>query len=215
MPVHGGLARRFAYSLLSITIDALTEGFEREGERVAPELKPFMAQSADNGYNRNVLTNEAIKWGADYLLFMDVDHFIPTHGLRRLLSLQREVVGVNYLTRGLNVNLPTAIKDGERLATTKAKAEAGLVEEVDSLGMGFCLVAGSVFWKMNEHALAQGRDNAWPIFHFEAVDGDMATLGEDRIFCRKCHEIGIPVYVDHALSAEVGHIDEAVRFFTA
>jgi hypothetical protein len=218
MPVHGSLTKRFALSAFNIIIDALSNGVERDGSVVIPELKPFMASSADNGFNRNVLTRDALDWGADYLLFADVDHFIPVHGLRRLLSLNREIVGINYRRRGEGDNDPTAARrrsdDAYDLVwTTPEKASAGLVEQVDAMGLGFCLIARSVFEKLREQALADGRESVWPIFHFAPIEGALHTLGEDGIFFRKCAAANIPLYVDHRLSLESAHMAEVPLMF--
>jgi hypothetical protein len=218
MPVHGSLTKRFALSAFHILIAALTEGVEREGERTIPEIRPFMASSADTAFNRNVLTRDALEWGADYLLFADVDHYIPAHGLGRLLSLGREVVGINYRRRDETNQQPTAARRTgedrfEPVWTTAAKAEAGLVEQVDAMGLGFCLVARTVFARLTELAAAEGRKSVWPIFHFTPIEGELHTLGEDGIFFRKCAAAGIPVFIDHRLSFESAHMAEVPLMF--
>src|SRR5688572_27253560 len=99
MPVHGSLTKRFAFSAMNIIIACSKDGFERDGIRQEIDLRPFMASSSDIAFNRNILVRDALAWGADYLLFADVDHYIPANGLQRLLSLDRDVVGINYLRR--------------------------------------------------------------------------------------------------------------------
>src|SRR4028119_1614600 len=96
MPVHGSLTKRFAFSAMNIIVACLTEGVEQNGKKEIPEIRPFMASSSDIAFNRNVLVRDALEWGADYLLFADVDHYIPPNGLHRLLSLDPHVAGIYY-----------------------------------------------------------------------------------------------------------------------
>jgi hypothetical protein len=218
MPVHSSLTKRFALSAFNILIDALTNGVERDGERTIPEIRPFMASSADTGFNRNVLTRDALAWGADFLLFADVDHHIPANGLARLLALGKEVVGLNFRRRGEGDALPTvARRIGEDIYepvwTNAEKARTGLVEQVDAMGFGFCLVAAGVFAKLEALALAEGRPSVWPIFYFAPIEGALHSLSEDSAFCRQCASAGIPIFVDHRLSFESAHMTEIPLMF--
>jgi len=218
MPVHGSLTKRFAFSAMNIIIASLTEGVERDGKKQVPEIRPFMATSADIAFNRNILVRDALEWGADFLLFADVDHYIPPAGLDRLLSLNRDIVGINYLRRDEENRRPTSARvtaNGrtELVWTTQEKAEAGAVEPVDFMGLGFCLVARGVFDKLTEQAKADGRASMWPIFHFDRIEGSLQSHGEDSVFFRKCAAAGIPAFIDHWLSFESAHLAEVPLLF--
>lgn len=219
MPVHGSLTKRFAYSAMNIIIACLTDGVERNGKKEVPEIRPFMASSADIAFNRNILVRDALDWGADYLLFADVDHDIPPNGLHRLLSLDRDVVGINALTRDEDNRQPTSARltggGLELIWTTQEKAEAGAVEPVDFMGLGFCLVARRVFDKLAEQAKAAGRDTMWPIFHFAPIEGSLSSHSEDSVFFRKCAAAGIPFFIDHWLSFASAHLAELPLVFPA
>jgi hypothetical protein len=220
MPVHGSLTKRFAFSAMNMIVACLTQGVNRNGSKEVPEIRPFMASSADIAFNRNILVREALDWGADYLLFADVDHYIPPDGLDRLVSLDRDVVGINYLRRDENDRKPTCARrtaDGglELVWTTQDKAEAGVVEQVDFMGLGFCLVAKRVFDKLAEQAKADGRDTMWPIFYFERVEGSLTSGGEDSAFFRQCAAAGVSLFIDHWLSFESGHLTEVPLMFPA
>jgi hypothetical protein len=220
MPVHGSLTKRFAFSAMNIIIACLKDGFERNGNKEVSDIRPFMASSADIALNRNILVRDALDWGADYLLFADVDHYIPPNGLHRLLSLDRDVVGINYLRRDEDNRLPTSARltaDGglELVWTTQEKAEAGAVESVDFMGLGFCLIATRVFDKLTEQAKAAGRDTMWPIFHFERIEGSLFSHSEDSVFFRKCAAAGVPCFIDHWLSFESAHLAELPLMFPA
>jgi hypothetical protein len=220
MPVHGSLTKRFAFSAMNIIVACLTEGVEQKGKKEIPEIRPFMASSSDIAFNRNVLVRDALDWGADYLLFADVDHYIPPNGLHRLLSLDRDVVGINYLRRDEENRQPTSARHAaggglELVWTTQEKAEAGAVEQVDFMGLGFCLVAARVFDKLTEQAKDAGRDTMWPLFHFESIEGSLFSLSEDSVFFRKCAAAGISFFIDHWLSFESAHLAELPLMFPA
>lgn len=218
MPVHGGLAKRFAFSAMNIVIACLTEGVILRGKTVVPEIRPFMASSADIAFNRNSLIKNALDWGADYVLFADVDHYIPPAGLQRLIELDRDLIGINYLRRDEENRRPTAARVNaagaiELVWTTQAKAEVGEVEAVTFMGLGFCLIKRGVFDKLAEQAKAAGRTSMWPLFHFEAIEGSLSSHGEDSMFFRKCAAAGIPALIDHWLSFESAHLVEQTVFF--
>ena len=220
MPVHSSLTKRFALSAMNIIIACCKEGIERNGTREEIDIRPFMASSSDIGFNRNVLVRDALDWGADYLLFADVDHYIPSNGLHRLLSLDRDVVGINSLRRDEENRQPTSARRTasgglELVWTTQAKAEAGAVEPVDFMGLGFCLIARRVFDKLAEQAKATGRDTMWPIFHFEPIEGSLSANSEDSVFSRKCAAAGISCFIDHWLSFESGHLSDQLLVFPA
>ena len=50
----------------------------------------------------------------------------------------------------------------------------------------------------------------WSPFDRKLLPGTNARMGEDVSFFRELTEAGVKVYVDHALSWEVGHIAERV-----
>jgi hypothetical protein len=90
--------------------------------------------------------------------------------------------------------------------TTEEVAREGKVEQVSSIGLGFCLIDCTVFEKLHQHAKANGRTSFWPLFAFEPVPNQIRNLGEDVFFFRRVSEAGIAIYVDHALSWYVGHV---------
>ena len=90
--------------------------------------------------NRGRLLARAREEGADYILWIDSDQTFPPDTVQRLLSHSLPFVGANIPKRSPPF-LPTAIKGGKRLYTTKEKARAKLVEPVDLMGLGVALVS--------------------------------------------------------------------------
>lgn len=145
---------------------------------------------------RNRLAAMALDLAPDFLLWADSDHRFPPDALERLLAHKKPVVGVNQLRRQ-PPHEPTAVRlvngKGERVVTTREKAERGELEEVLWPGLGLCLVSAEAT-----------RAVAPPIF---------AGEHEDASFFTRLREVGFPAYADHALSMEVTHITETELSF--
>jgi hypothetical protein len=142
---------------------------------------------------RNELARDALEWGADYVLWIDADQKFPAGTLARLLAHGKSVVGCN-IARRESPSGPTAGKMiGGTLApvwTPLEKAQAGEMERVAVLGFGVILTAAQVL-----------RDIGTPQFETES---------EDYHFCLEARKAGHEVWLDHALSWEIGHIHETV-----
>jgi hypothetical protein len=193
MPVSGITHAWFTFSAMQMVAASVAGGVE---------IEHFMRDSSSISENRSHLVIQAAQSGADAMLFLDSDHTFPADALLRLIGHQKPVVGANY-TRRMNPANPTASKaapGGEYVPvhTTKALAEAGELEQVAALGLGLCLIQ-----------MAPLGPISWPLFQ-ENMNGSRLGIGEDVFFFRKLEAAGVPVFVDHALSWEVGHIASRV-----
>ena len=159
------------------------------------DIEIFFARGSSIALNRMAVAENALAWGADFLLWLDSDHIFPANALERLLAHHVDIVGCNYPRRAFG-QAPTAVvvEEGQLrfVVTTKAEAEAGAVYQVTALGLGLCLMRSSVFRRM---------ERPW----FENWPG-----GEDSYYFAKLSKLAIPVVLDQALSWEVGHIGEHV-----
>jgi hypothetical protein len=168
------------------------------GEYREHSLEIIMAESSNVGVNRTQLTISASQCKADAILWLDCDHTFPPDALLRLIAHDKPVVGVNYPRRSDPAKSTATRKrpDGEYeyVYTTEALAGANRLEQVASLGLGLCLV------KLEPIGRIQ-----WPLFAQE-MNGPRLKLGEDVYFFRKLEAAGVPVFLDHALSWQVGHI---------
>jgi hypothetical protein len=212
-PFYQNVHASYAYSLAKMMMHTVQAPIMFNGEAVTPQIELFMKHSSMLPTLRNELVADAIKWGANYLLWADSDHKFPPHALIRLLSLNLPVVGVNYARRTLPT-APTAIAlNGRDLVwTTEERARKGEITEVSGLGMGLCLLDMTIFGALQERAHAEGRASIWPLFAFETLPDQMAPLGEDLYFFRQLREAGISLHVDHALSWAIGHSREQMIF---
>lgn len=144
---------------------------------------------------RERLADEALKDGADAILWIDSDMRFPKDALQILLSRKLPIVGVNATTRRFPV-LPTALdydQETKDLVKVTSKDKTGL-EEVLGLGFGMVLIRKEVFQKVEK-----------PWFWFEQTDKG-GTIGEDIYFCVKAFDKGFKTVLDHDLSKHIRHI---------
>lgn len=144
------------------------------------------------------ITKEAVRIGADYLLFVDSDHKFPRKLLHALIEHGKEVVAVNCVTKTIPAN-PTARQQQAQgypsgVPVYSDPEKTGL-EQVWRVGTGIMLIDCKVFQKVGTRV--------WDMFFNTEAD---AYQGEDWTFCTKLEKAGIPIYVDHDISREVSHI---------
>lgn len=219
IPCYGDPRRQFVQCLtdmIAYTQDANLR--DADGNRLDIEIKTFIISSSILTESRHRLVAEAILWEADFILFMDADHVFPPDALCRLWSRNLPIVGVNYARR-CNPTAPTAAtivtddidEDVKNLVyTTKEKADAGEVEDVHHLGLGFCLVNAKVFDALQAKAEKDGKDSFLPLFQFTVKEDGIGVIGEDVYFFKKLRDAGFTPFCDHSLSWEVGHLTDHI-----
>lgn len=212
VPVYGNPECLFAQALSNLQSHFYeTRLVDDTGEELRKRFEVFFVSSSMLTESRHRLVAEALNWGADYILWADADHVFPADALNRLLVHNLDIVGCNYARRA-DVTAPTAAKrrgetDRENLIyTTEAKALANDLEEADHVGFGLCLMKASCFDRLQVKAEADGKTSFMPLFCFKPNDTGTGMVGEDVFFFAKCRDAGLQVWVDHALSWEVGHI---------
>ena len=218
IPVYDNPESMFLQSLTS-ALSFLYEAnlTDDDGEPVKLQVETFVCSGVIQEA-RHRLFFEAMKWEADYILWCDSDHIFPADAIPRLWSHGKDIVGCNYARRTMTgqPTAPTAAVLGRDTAdeklcfTTQEKAEAGLVEQVDHMGLGLCLMRMSILERLTEHAEANGEESFMPLFHWLAKDAGNGSIGEDVYFFQKCRAAGLDVWCDHGLSWEVGHITKRV-----
>lgn len=214
IPCHGDTKADFTISLARLLVETLTASVGSPAGPVKFEIEIFSARSSDLVANRTGLLKRAMTWDARYLLWLDADHTFPPDALLRLLQRGLPVVGCNYPRRGQPTG-PVASRTSEageleQLWTTRAKADAGEVEEVAVVGLGFCLVDMHIFRKVKAHVDTGVGWANWEPFERRMSPETNSRMGEDASFFAELRAAGVKIYVDHALSWEIGHIAERV-----
>lgn len=218
IPVYGDTKSKFTLSLAQALLHfANCNLVDADGNPIPREVDIFMVSCSMLTESRHRLVAEALKWEATHLLWLDADHIFPADTIPRLLSHNVDIVGCNYARRA-TPTAPTAAKvvtdndneDRKNLVyTTLEKAHDGLLEEVDSMGFGVCLMNMRVFDLLQIEA-DKTDGNFLPLFKFEETPGKVGMIGEDVFFFRKARAAGAKVYIDHALSWNVGHITDQI-----
>lgn len=139
--------------------------------------------------NRDFIVNEAKKWGADYLFFIDTDIIAPPNTILRLLSHKKPVAGATYVKRRSPHPILGATFDS-RLAIP-----AHGLHRFAELPTGCMLIDMKVF-----DTIADGG----PHFRTPVINGK--TKGEDIDFCHRCLEKDVHIFCDIDLSLELAHI---------
>lgn len=205
-PCAGDVAAEYAYSLAKLVARTAQMRFEYNGTMLSPTIELFMRSSSVLPQLRNMLVQDAIGWGADYLFWLDSDHKFPDDTLLRLLSLSLPVVGANYPRRVPPHHATAVGLDGRPVLTTAESAARGEIVPVASMGLGCCLIGMSVIDRLRAHAQATGADSIWPLFALETVGDGTKIVGEDVYFFRKLRAAGIDVHVDQMASWNIGHV---------
>lgn len=192
-PHNGETKALFTRSLARMLIYTGKVGVPGPAGKIHPELDYIIVGSSNIAGNRVNLAEMVLESGADFLLWLDSDQTFPHYTLERLVAVNQPVVGCNYARRSHPTG-PTANKmtngKAEPIWTTQKAAKEGLVERVHSIGLGVCLMRVSVLGQIER-----------PWFEW-------GPAGEDGYFFDKLAAAGVPVFLDHALSWEVGHLGQ-------
>lgn len=143
---------------------------------------------------RSDIMQMAVDMECTHLLFVDTDQTFPSTTLQRLLSHKKEIVSCNIAVKKIP-SCPTArrlVRD-EAVMVFTTRESTGL-EEVWRIGTGIMLIDLSIIPRLPQ---------PW----FKVSWGDESEqYGEDWWFCMLLERAKIPIWIDHDLSKEVGHI---------
>lgn len=209
-PHYRDVSAKFMLSLMSMISHTSAQQFVVNGVKTPPQIHFFTRAGSSISSQRNLLTRDAILWEANYLFWLDSDHVFPPDILVRLLAHNLAVVGANQPTRSSPTGPTASDLDGELVWTTLEKAQAGSVERIARLGLAVLLMDMNVLGTLDQQAKVEGRTSTFPLFSERAVPNDLIPVGEDYFFFDLLERAGVPTYVDHAVSWDVGHIHEIV-----
>lgn len=160
------------------------------------QLKLIHEKSSLLPKSRHGLVTKAQEHGCTHILFIDSDQDFPAYLLHGLARHGKLVVGCNVATKCFPSG-PTARSfatnwhGGHPVFTTKTSK--GL-EQVWRLGCGVMLINMEVFKKIPK---------PWFEIRYNAEHDEY--IGEDWFFCEQLEKAGIPIFVDHDMSKEIGH----------
>lgn len=160
---------------------------------------------ATQGYtiaeNRNYLVAQAIKNGCTHLLMVDDDMIFPENTLNKLISDEKDVVGVLANSRALPLMPVVEFFDDEKLSTAdRLLGKRDIPQDVfecKAIGGGVMLIDLKIIDKLSR-----------PWFSTEVHESGMTKIGEDSWFCYKVRDNGFTIWCDPTLT--IGHIGQYI-----
>lgn len=188
-PARDDVKAQFAFRLTEMVVATLGAGHM---------VVPIQSMGTMIAGQRMALVNDALASECSHILFVDSDMTFPSDALLRLLAHDKPVVAANCARRRIPTG-PTAVKflaDGTSQEVHTAPGQEGL-EQVNLVGAGFLLIRMDVFAALKE-----------PYFATPWVADRRHHMGEDTFFCLACGNAGIPIFIDHGVSGDIGHLGE-------
>lgn len=144
--------------------------------------------------SRHKLVENALAQECSHILFLDSDMTFPNYTLHQLLAAGKAIVAANCAVKQLPSNSTARRDNGKYGEAVLSSGNAGL-EKVWRVGTGVMLIKTSVF-----------ADLPKPWFPITWNEEQQDYTGEDWNFCALAEKAGIPIWVDHTLSQQIGHI---------
>lgn len=151
---------------------------------------------------RNELCKKALENGADWIIFLDSDMTFPYDIFERMIAHDEDVIAANCCKRRRPVSMTARKEDPDdpsQLVPIWPDREVKGLEE--------CAVVGTAVMCIRSSALLKVE---WPYFQQPWMHDQQRNVGEDLYFCGMLKRAGIPIYIDHDLSWEIGHVGKYV-----
>lgn len=136
--------------------------------------------------------------GATHLLYVDSDHTFPPDMLHQLLRWKKDCVAVNCTTKSIpSTTTARTLNEANTQGDIVYSDEnlKGTLSRVWRVGTGVMLLSA--------RAYNQIPHDAFSMPYMPEAD---VYQGEDWSLCEALTKAGVPIYVDHGLSREVGHV---------
>ncbi len=148
---------------------------------------------------RNLLVKGLLEQGCKYIFFLDSDMRFPMTLFNDLMAHDKPVVAANCAKRRRPISA-TARKenpdDPSKLDAVWPDREIKQgIEQVHVVGTAVMCIRSDVFFEIE-----------YPWFHTPWNDQEQRFVGEDLYFCAQLKKHGVPLYIDHGVSWEVGHM---------
>lgn len=155
------------------------------------DVIPFFCNGSLVYDSRNCIVNQALDNNADYVMFIDDDIVFKYDDIDKLIAHSKDIVSGLYFGRREGRNEPIAYKRVYPYNIFRKRAKTDIIDDVDTfqevqgVGMGFCLIKTDVFRKI--------------LKHYPTPFEPMKCMGEDLSFCYRARRLGYKVYVDPSI----------------
>lgn len=192
IPSGGDWKPNFGMSLVNMVLASQAPTRDR---RFVSRLSVLNTKGSILPKNRLEIVRRALEGRYSHILFLDDDMTFPQDTLLRLLSHCKAVIACNCPTKMLPSTSTARDKGlGKTGVPVQSNGNVGIAK-VWRVGTGVMLLDTRVF---------RGLSQPWFPVEWNPELGDYT--GEDWAFCSRLEEAGIPIYVDHSLSREIGHV---------
>jgi GT2 family glycosyltransferase len=153
---------------------------------------------------RNLLAQQAMKWNATHIMFVDDDMVFPAGAAEKLIEADKDIIcGLAYQRRPKFLPCIYTIKPDKdgivQIETIEGVERTGLIE-IDACGGAFVLIKTEVLKKIEFPWYTWG-DKSLGIYV------DKGGLGEDIGFCVKAKRAGFKIWCDTDLI--INHLGDA------
>lgn len=164
---------------------------------------------------RNAIALEALRVGADYLLFVDDDNPIPPDTLERMIADDKDIVIAPILGRVPDDNgkhplcafyAETVQADGEPLRiyrNIEQFRDEGPLHRIDAGGTGCMLIKRRVlevlFDRYNKFIFENGDIKLGEAITVDGAEYDRRTMSEDCEFCERASDAGFEIWLDERI----------------
>ena len=162
------------------------------------EVNVHFRQGTILAEQRQELLKLAVENGATHCVFLDTDMRFPKDVISRLVEHDLPVVAANCSKR----RRPVSFTAREENPTDPSKLR-GVWTEEHSTGIQRVAVVGTAVMCIKADVLTQLE---YPWFDQPYMPDQDAYVGEDLFWCGRLKQAGVPLYIDHDLSKEIGHL---------
>lgn len=160
-------------------------------------LVPIVHQGTLLARSRNVMAEDALSMGLDWLLWLDSDMRFPPDTIARLLESGHDIVTTNAPKRKEPIG-STAHRwsdEEKKQVLIDISETSDEIVEVNACGFAVCIMRAEVFNRIER-----------PWFWTPYLEDYDLIVGEDYYFASKAQQAGIKIMCDLELSEEIGHI---------
>lgn len=145
--------------------------------------------------NRNIGIEQALNHGFTHIFFVDDDVLLPKDALKKLLAHKKDIVSGLYLMRSYpHRAIAFSAQDSDGLATwQQLKPDVDGLIEIQSAGLGCCLINTQIFMKMEKPWIRLG-------------EIELDHWCDDLGFFNRAKRLGYRLYLD--TSVKCGHVAE-------
>ena len=126
--------------------------------------------------------------GASHIFFFDSDMSIDYGAINKLLSYQKDIVGVNYHAKHIPIESVIKFQD-ENGKVVQTEVPQNSLFRCYAIGTGACLISMDVFNRIEE-----------PWFFYES--SSTLVMSDDVWFCRQAQRAGIDVFCSSEIVAK-------------